>query len=659
MDNEVYEAQLALDTSAFETAIKEATAVWEKLSHALNTAEQKAWFEETERQAREAGNELDALRIKVEALKALANNTGAFSTGGGIEKNSFFAVVDAVDEMLGRLQDAEKAVADYNAHLEKMGDIGDEEFSRIISAIEETRSETERTNGGALKLPDTFKKMGFAIMGVRSAFAFFRKVVSSALANNIELANKFQAIWTALGNAIAPILNRIANLIITAFSYLSVFVKAVSGGKIDLLAKTSKSAKSTAGSLKEANKYLAGFDELQNVDDSKGGGSGGGSGGIGNPFKDVDLNPEWVERIQKFGEFVRAHFPEIIALVGGFFLAWKTGADLLESLGVGLVLFGIYEAFKGLWDILEGSFIGDLALVARGFKEVALGATAISLGLMLITKSFTGWQGLVVAGIALIVSWAIEHWDELNEGWDTLCKGMSELWHMITDAIIQTATSVRDWVVRKWDEIKEGWNNTKQAIVEKALEIKQKVVDKWNEIKANFATAIDGIKTKWSDLKTNMVNKVEEIKTGIKGKINGIIGFFEGLANAGIRAINKVVQAFNKISFNIPSWVPVIGGKSFGFNLKQVGEISLARLDSGTNYVPNDQLAMIHKGEAVIPKKFNSEDYFNNADTAEKLDRVIDLIESIDFQPYITVKDIGTTATKYQAQQVRIMGGKL
>ena len=28
-------------------------------------------------------------------------------------------------------------------------------------------------------------------------------------------------------------------------------------------------------------------------------------------------------------------------------------------------------------------------------------------------------------------------------------------------------------------------------------------------------------------------------------------------------------------------------------------------LDTGTNYVPKDTLAMIHQGEAVVPKKFN------------------------------------------------------
>lgn len=35
--------------------------------------------------------------------------------------------------------------------------------------------------------------------------------------------------------------------------------------------------------------------------------------------------------------------------------------------------------------------------------------------------------------------------------------------------------------------------------------------------------------------------------------------------------------------------------------------------DVGTNYVPNDQLAMVHKGEAIIPKKFNNQQFFNNS----------------------------------------------
>ena len=39
---------------------------------------------------------------------------------------------------------------------------------------------------------------------------------------------------------------------------------------------------------------------------------------------------------------------------------------------------------------------------------------------------------------------------------------------------------------------------------------------------------------------------------------------------------------------------------------------SIPAYDVGTNYVPNDQLAMVHKGEAIVPKKFNNEQFFNS-----------------------------------------------
>ncbi len=64
---------------------------------------------------------------------------------------------------------------------------------------------------------------------------------------------------------------------------------------------------------------------------------------------------------------------------------------------------------------------------------------------------------------------------------------------------------------------------------------------------------------------------------------------------------------------------------------------TIPKLDTGTNFVPNDQLAYIHKGEAVVPKKFNSDIYFNrgNDETNDLLRELIETIENKDTDIYL------------------------
>lgn len=127
------------------------------------------------------------------------------------------------------------------------------------------------------------------------------------------------------------------------------------------------------------------------------------------------------------------------------------------------------------------------------------------------------------------------------------------------------------------------------------------VGNQFNMMKNIISNLIDFIKNvftgNWKAAWQNVVNIFKSIMSGIgnilKAPINAIIG-----------GINGFIKGLNKIK--IPNWVPVVGGKGINIPL-------IPKLATGTNYVPDDMLAMIHKGEAVVPKKFNP--YANGIDS--------------------------------------------
>lgn len=78
-----------------------------------------------------------------------------------------------------------------------------------------------------------------------------------------------------------------------------------------------------------------------------------------------------------------------------------------------------------------------------------------------------------------------------------------------------------------------------------------------------------------------------------KGIWNTIVSIAEGAMNFVIRAVNAVIKGLNALSFDVPDWVPGIGGSKFGFNIPTVSEISLPRLAQGAVIPPNKEFLAV------------------------------------------------------------------
>lgn len=115
----------------------------------------------------------------------------------------------------------------------------------------------------------------------------------------------------------------------------------------------------------------------------------------------------------------------------------------------------------------------------------------------------------------------------------------------------------------------------------------------WDSIKQTFDGIIDFIRGVFTGDWQRAWEGVKEIFGGVfkgltalaKAPVNGVIA----LLNGAINGINKMIDALNSLHFSIPDWVPFLGGKSFGLNLRHVGSIP---------YLANG--GILSRGSAVV-----------------------------------------------------------
>ncbi|MBQ7340902.1 MAG: hypothetical protein IJW41_01875 [Oscillospiraceae bacterium] len=129
------------------------------------------------------------------------------------------------------------------------------------------------------------------------------------------------------------------------------------------------------------------------------------------------------------------------------------------------------------------------------------------------------------------------------------------------------------------------WITDNQDKVWDLIDLVQKLADAWNRV----SSTIDRIKEIWAQVKgvwsgvaswfqTTVLNPVQN---GFKKMANGIIGLLNGVLSGLGRGINRMIGALNTLHFELPKWIPGIGGQKFGFNLKTVSIPQIPYLAKG------------------------------------------------------------------------------
>lgn len=457
------------------------------------------------------------------------------------------------------------------------------------------------------------------------------------------------------------------NRFIAAISGKSTWTKAKKQ-QVDYAASLDK----TAGSAKKAAGALAAFDDLNVLQkNDSGSGSGGSSGASGSGYEEVPLTQkdfEWVKNVKKVFEAI---LPIVLAIAAAL-LTWKIASFLTDLLtmstvlgtivswlvviaGFALTIYSLFDMWtNGVdWENLIGYIVGaslavgglyalfgpmvaGIALIVisiaglitalHDIRENGLNAQNTCLLLVsafgLVVGTFMAFGAVaasVVAGILLIVAGIA---DLINNGVNLkngilIVSGIFLALVGIVGAVVAAIAALiaglvliiaADWENFKqtvWEPIKEWgmelWENFKQ-IGEGLQEIFQGVLD--------FLEGVFTLNWKkiWNGIKKFFIGVWDVIVGSLKASVNLLIGALNTVYNAICGVINACIEAINKISFTVPDWVPVLGGKQFGgFNLQKIQPINIPYLANG-GITTGATIAKIGEAgrEAVLPLENNT-----------------------------------------------------
>ncbi len=149
------------------------------------------------------------------------------------------------------------------------------------------------------------------------------------------------------------------------------------------------------------------------------------------------------------------------------------------------------------------------------------------------------------------------------------------------DQVKEAGAKAWEWIKDKWNEAGVWFNST---IIEP---IKNFFKGLWDNIKTKAGEAWEGVKNKWNAASEWFKNTfVEPVKTAFKTLGDNIKSFLtnplESIKSSFKSAFNWIISKMNTVigglnSFQIPDWVPVLGGK--GLNIPKI-----PMLYKGTEY---------------------------------------------------------------------------
>lgn len=331
----------------------------ESLSDYLKNKFKTQQTQEVKLSTKEAKTKIEELKKQISELKTFTDSLSQQEIASGFY-SSQFSELQEKESTLNRLQ---SALEDTNEEAIEVSHNFDDLGKNLGNAFDKASSKARR--------------FVLSLFSIRTIWALISRASQAYLNQNENTANQIEAIWTYLGNLLAPIIERIVSWLKYGIAYLNVFTKALLG--VDILAKAiNNSVSSTA---KEMQKTVSSMDEIVNLQQQQ----GVDAPDVGSALEDI-ANLKLNQDIVNFLE------------------------GLAESLKK------VWELAKNVWDFLE-----------EHFGVAGAGAILAGLALLIGSKGFGGLATVLAGGFLIDFIYGALTGRDLIEDLNTIIKGFNDL----------------------------------------------------------------------------------------------------------------------------------------------------------------------------------------------------------------------------------------
>lgn len=437
---------------------------------------------------------------------------GYITIGTELDTKSFDAQIDYVK---GQLDDIEYKLKQADMGLE-VGDVLklEAQYKKLNYRLRTLVERKEQLNsidfsriGKSIdKVIKKITKWSIAVFGISGAYMAIRNAMNVISSQDSQLKADIDYMKNAIAYTLEPVVRTIVDLARQLLSFIRDMIFSLTGKNI--FENANKSLKSANNQAKQLSKTLAGFDEMNIINDNS------SAGGTTNPSFDlaqIKEIPGWMKVINAgilgiVGSIAALKLGNLLKNIG-LIKASLSGSQLL---GIGLIIGGIAYSIMEIIDYIENPSWRNFGGILEG-----IGVAVAGIGI-----AFASVPLMIAGAITIILGIMAEFWDEI----DAFLKNL-------TDNIYTTGDNIMNWLHENFGILGDLLNvlvGTLTGVVAGIVEI----------IDDLFGGLFTGVK----DILDGIILLFEDWDEGIIKIVKGLANVLFGVLNAVIDAINLVVS---------------------------------------------------------------------------------------------------------------------